>query len=47
MQRISGGNWMPVNDENEIRSQNGKDIITTLNLNMQDIAESVLMKQLH
>jgi cell division protein FtsI (penicillin-binding protein 3) len=47
MQRISGGNWMPVNDENEIRSQNGKDIITTLNLNMQDIAESALMKQLN
>lgn len=46
MQRISGGNWMPVNDENEIRSQNGKDIITTLNINMQDIVESALTKQL-
>ena len=47
MQRISGGNWMPVNDENEIRSQNGKDIITTLNINMQDVVESALMKQLN
>ncbi len=46
MQRISGGNWMPVNDENEIRSKNGKDIITTININMQDIAENALMKQL-
>lgn len=46
MQRISGGNWMPVNDENEIKSQNGKDIITTLNLNMQDVAENALLKQL-
>ncbi len=46
MQRISGGNWMPVNDENEIQSKNGKDIITTLNVNMQDIAESALLKQL-
>ncbi len=46
MQRISGGNWMPVNDENEIRSQNGKDIITTLSINMQDITESALKKQL-
>jgi cell division protein FtsI (penicillin-binding protein 3) len=46
MQRISGGNWMPVNDENEIRSQNGKDIVTTLNVNFQDIAENSLMKQL-
>jgi cell division protein FtsI (penicillin-binding protein 3) len=47
MQRISGGNWMPVNDENEIKSQNGKDIITTLNINMQDIVESALMRQLN
>jgi cell division protein FtsI (penicillin-binding protein 3) len=46
MQRISGGNWMPVNDENEIRSQNGKDIITTINVNMQDVVESALQKQL-
>lgn len=47
MQRISGGNWMPINDENEIKPQNGKDIITTININMQDIVESALMKQLH
>jgi cell division protein FtsI (penicillin-binding protein 3) len=46
MQRISGGNWMPVNDENEIQSQNGKDIITTININMQDIVESALRKHL-
>ncbi len=46
MQRISGGNWMPINDENEIKPQNGKDIITTININMQDIVESALMKQL-
>jgi len=47
MQRISGGNWMPINDENEIKPQNGKDIITTININMQDIVESALIKQLH
>lgn len=46
MQRISGGNWMPVNDENEIRSQNGKDLITTINIHMQDIVETALRKQL-
>ena len=46
MQRISGGNWMPVNDENEIRSQNGKDVITTINIHMQDIVESALLRQL-
>ncbi len=47
MQRISGGNWVPVNDENEIQSQNGKDIITTLNINIQDIVENALKKQLN
>ncbi len=46
MQRISGGNWMPVNDENEIRSQNGKDLVTTINIHMQDIVETALRKQL-
>jgi cell division protein FtsI (penicillin-binding protein 3) len=47
MQRISGGNWMPVNDENEIKSQNGKDIITTININMQDVVENSLKRQLN
>lgn len=46
VQRISGGAWMPVNDENEIKPKNGKDIITTLNINIQDIAESALRRQL-
>ena len=45
-QRISGGQWMPLSDVNEIRSQNGKDIITTVNIHMQDIVESELRKQL-
>lgn len=46
MQRISGGQWMPLNDENEIKSRNGKDIITTINIHTQDIAEAALRKQL-
>ncbi len=45
-QRISGGQWMPLNDENEIRSQNGQDIVTTINIHMQDIIEAALGKQL-
>ena len=45
-QRISGGQWMPLSDVNEIRSQNGKDIITTINIHMQDIVETELRKQL-
>ncbi len=46
MQRTSGGNWMPINDQNEIQPQNGKDIITTINVRMQDFTESALRKQL-
>ena len=47
MQRISGGNWMPINDENEIQPKNGMDLITTINVRMQDIAENALRRQLH
>ncbi len=45
MQRISGG-WMPINDEDEIQPVNGKDVITTININIQDVAENALQKQL-
>jgi cell division protein FtsI (penicillin-binding protein 3) len=46
MQRTSGGNWMPINDENEIQPKNGMDLITTLNVRMQDFTEEALKKQL-
>lgn len=46
MRRISGGQWIPVSDENEIQSKNGKDIVTTIDINMQDIAENELLKHL-
>ncbi|MBT3647368.1 MAG: transpeptidase family protein [Flavobacteriales bacterium] len=46
MQKISGGLWMPINDENEIEPMDGYDIHTTVNLNIQDVAENALLKQL-
>lgn len=46
MQKISGGIWMPLNDDNEIEPQDGYDIHTTINLNIQDVAENALLKQL-
>ncbi|GAB4379389.1 MAG: penicillin-binding protein [Salibacteraceae bacterium] len=46
MQRISGGLWMPINDDNEIEPQDGYDLHTTINLNIQDVAENALLKQL-
>jgi cell division protein FtsI (penicillin-binding protein 3) len=44
--RINGGAWLPVHDENEVQPQNGKDIVTTLDMNLQDVAENALMKQM-
>lgn len=43
MQKIAGGTWIPVNDENEISSENGKDILTTLDVNLQDVVETALL----
>lgn len=46
MQRIAGGNWIPLTDENAINPKDGADIITTINLNIQDVAEDALMRTL-
>ncbi|UTW64341.1 transpeptidase family protein [bacterium SCSIO 12741] len=46
MQKIGGGNWKPVTDDNEIEPEDGSDIYTTLDMNIQDVAENALMEQL-
>ncbi|MBE7176980.1 MAG: PASTA domain-containing protein [Mucilaginibacter polytrichastri] len=46
VQRISGGTWMPVNSEAEIAPKNGADIISTIDVNVQDVAQNALEKQL-
>ncbi len=45
-QRLTGGAWMPVNNENSIEPRDGHDILTTINIDIQDVAESALEKQL-
>ncbi|WP_347374183.1 penicillin-binding protein [Aequorivita sp. Q41] len=45
-QKIAQGQWKPVYDENEIEPQDGFDIISTINVNIQDIAHHALLKQL-
>ncbi len=45
VQRISGGGFMPV-EGYRIEPVNGKDVITTLNINIQDVVEHALMKML-
>jgi cell division protein FtsI (penicillin-binding protein 3) len=46
MQRITGNVWMPINDENEVEPKEGFDVVTTIDLNIQDVAEEALRKQL-
>ena len=45
-QKISKGRWKPVYDENEIEPQDGYDVISTINVNIQDVAHHALLKQL-
>ena len=44
--RINNGDWVPVFDENEVEPVNGRDIITTIDVNLQDVAESSLYDHL-
>jgi cell division protein FtsI (penicillin-binding protein 3) len=44
--RISQGEWIPVNDNPEVAPRDGKDIITTIDVNIQDLAESALARHL-
>lgn len=46
MQRIGSGAYRPLNDETEIEPQNGHDILTSIDINIQDVAEDALMRQL-
>lgn len=46
VQRIAGGIWMPVNQDVEIAPKEGADIISTIDVNMQDVAQRALKKQL-
>ena len=46
MQKIAGGVWKPLNDDNEIEPQDGMDLVTTIDINIQDVAEHALLTQL-
>ncbi len=45
-QRMANNAWRPVFSDNDIESQNGRDIITTIDTYLQDVAENALMQQL-
>lgn len=45
-QKIAKGQWKPVFDDNEVEPQDGFDVISTINVNIQDIAHHALLKQM-
>ncbi len=46
MQRMAGGAWMPVNNDEEVEAKEGADIISTIDVNFQDVAQAALKKQM-
>lgn len=43
-QKIAGGVWKPVFDATNVKAVNGLDLQTTLDINLQDVAETALYK---
>jgi len=46
MQKLAGNVWMPVNNGNEVEPMDGWDVYTSLDINLQDVAQNALLKQL-
>jgi len=46
LRRINQGDWVPIHDENEVEPKNGLDIVTTIDVNIQDVTELALLRQL-
>ena len=45
-QRLTGGDWIPVEGGNSVEPRDGEDIQTTLDIDLQDVASSALENQL-
>ncbi len=45
-QRIAGKTWIPVNSDEAISPEDGIDVVTTLDIDLQDVAQNALRKQL-
>lgn len=45
-QKIAKGQWKPLRDENEIEPQDGYDVVSTIDVYIQDIAHHALLKSL-
>jgi len=45
-QKIAKGQWKPISDNNEMEPRDGYDVISTIDVNIQDIAHHSLLRQL-
>lgn len=45
-QRLTGGDWITVNDASSIEPRDGNDVVTTIDVDLQDVASSALLTQL-
>ncbi|MFC2080983.1 penicillin-binding protein [Bacteroidota bacterium] len=46
VQKTAGNIWIPVQDAKEVDPENGYDVVTTIDIDIQDVAEYALLKQL-
>ncbi|NLN31557.1 MAG: transpeptidase family protein [Bacteroidales bacterium] len=46
MQRLAGGDWITVDGTGTVSSRNGNDIVTTIDIDLQDVAATALANQL-
>jgi len=46
MQKIAGGIWMPIDENGGREPEDGSDVYTTIDVNIQDVAHSALRSQL-
>ncbi|MFT6829089.1 MAG: cell division protein FtsI (penicillin-binding protein 3), partial [Roseivirga sp.] len=45
-QKVAGGNWKPLNAASDVKPQDGYDVYTTIDINIQDVAQNALLKAL-
>lgn len=45
-QRLTGGDWITVESPGSVESRDGNDVITTLDIDLQDVAATALLNQL-
>ena len=46
MQKINGGIWKPLSNGHDVEPKSGSDVYSTIDIRMQDIAQTALLKSL-